>query len=336
MLVCRGLNGLRYVFVVVNLVALSPGVRKQSKPPPISNAKCRGQRNTSKRSQNEISPWEHVLQWGRRSVVKWYHMFGSWVCLSHVPTCKFNNILHKLIQSATAPPFQNHQKPKEEAKQATTRAKKHVRPCWNPFTRSEFICLLIVTVGIPRRNCKTHTQTYKHNAEHRRTNISFGVRCWICCFLLNNVHNLYFGISATPVGAANWSCPHPFPPRHCSRCSVACIPAARWCHGWSSCCPLDTTHLDPWVKRLSPAATPVFSQGCCRCCSPSIPCINMYKSTPSLSALVALRNVKTRLSRQANVMSKWSDILRSLYSCGTCGPPLTFIYGSSTAVQATV
>ena len=167
MLVCRGLNGLRYVFVVVNLVALSPGVRKQSKPPPISNAKCRGQRNTSKRSQNEISPWEHVLQWGRRSVVKWYHMFGSWVCLSHVPTCKFNNILHKLIQSATAPPFQNHQKPREEAKQATTRAKKHVRPCWNPFTRSEFICLLIVTVGIPRGNCKTHT--YKH------TNITLNI-----------------------------------------------------------------------------------------------------------------------------------------------------------------
>ena len=205
-----------------------------------------------------------------------------------------------------------------------------MRPCWNRFTLSEFICLLIVTVGIPRRNCKT--------PKHKHTNIRQN-KHWFWCEMLNMFAFCWIMFTTSILGSlrsggsyANWSIGHPFPLRHWSRCSVACIPAATVVSRVIFLFPLDTTHLDPWVKRISLLLLQ-YLPGCCRCYSPSIPCIN---STPSLSALVALRNVKTRLSRQANVMSKWSDILRSLYSCGTCGPPLTFIYGSSTAVQATV
>ena len=88
------------------------------------------------------------------------------------------------------------------------------------------------------------------------------------------------------MGAANWSCPHPFPLRDWSRCSVACIPAATAVSRWSSCCPLDTTHLDPWVKRLSLLLLQSFPGGVVAVVALVSPCINLHPRSRLLSKRV--------------------------------------------------
>lgn len=156
-----------------------------------------------------------------------------------------------------------------------------MRPCWNRFTLSEFICLLIVTVGIPRRNCKTP----KHKHTNIRQNkhwfwcemLNMFAFCWIM-FATSILGSLRSGGSGAPIG-------HALILSHQGTAADVVLLVflqQRLCHGDLPKTP-STQHTWTLGWNDYPLLLLQYLPGCCRCCSPSIPCINLHPRSRLLS-----------------------------------------------------